>query len=864
MAGILLITLLNSTNADVSVTECGTLDTANTIYNLQNNVNSSGTCFTIEAHGITLNCAGYQINHSEAVASTSGVYSDGYDNLTIKDCNFYAVGLDGGTQRYTKGVYLKNSEGHNITNIDINFTGTNLNCAGYVNTDAEGIYFDTVLNSYVGNVNISILDGRDDEAVKVVNSDYNVFEDIDINICWYKVTGVYSDTSNHNNYTRLTINTDDGKAIIKTPFYLINSDYNILKDSIFVTDGNAVSGTAWKTVSMGAGIYTLASDYNEFDNVNITSLATGVFFGGDVVSNYNQTLTGVHSNGILINYTKDISDITFDDVGSQIFMVANSENITFTNSEFTDGSIQFLGGSSNSVDTCNFTKSASAAGMQVMFLNSPDATLENSYFENTKGANSGYDILFVESDNVILDNNLIYSTQVSGKSFIHFLQSNDGTINNTLFTAHDRALKLDHSNRNRIYNFTANTAPFSATCCDHEGVWIDDSDDNTFKKIYVSTNYPYQSPALYLNDEGDNNYFEDFNFSALTTLSTGAANRYPYGVFFEDGTKNNITMVDGCIHSFAQNDIYVHTDVDGGSLTLINVTFNKSDIGVAEVNFEGVYNKYYLNVNVTDSSDSSPISGAEVVSYMSNGSLVSNTSTSADGLIRHILTEFKQTITGILYDIYSLYTVNITATDYSSYSNDTINMSNNVWLDVVLTKEVGAYFAQGTFEVAPHNESEVKQWNNLTWNSTEPANTAICIRAADNSSTSWSWTDFDCSSPLDLSPLSDSYGFKWEARLNTSDTSETPVLHDVTVSFETSAPPADTCTCPSGEDWIVNCSDNCVIDEDCIINAYNLIINGAEGNFTILANISADVFAYQPGCKIINLPSDGNILAVKT
>ena len=29
------------------------------------------------------------------------------------------------------------------------------------------------------------------------------------------------------------------------------------------------------------------------------------------------------------------------------------------------------------------------------------------------------------------------------------------------------------------------------------------------------------------------------------------------------------------------------------------------------------------------------------------------------------------------------------------------------------------------------------------------------------------------------------------------------------------APPEDTCSCPASGDWVINCADNCVIDDDC-------------------------------------------------
>ncbi len=72
---------------------------------------------------------------------------------------------------------------------------------------------------------------------------------------------------------------------------------------------------------------------------------------------------------------------------------------------------------------------------------------------------------------------------------------------------------------------------------------------------------------------------------------------------------------------------------------------------------------------------------------------------------------------------------------------------------------------------------------------------------------------------------------------------------------------ADTCTYTSGN-WVVDCSDNCIITEDIDIGANTLELDGT-GTFTILADVVADRITKQIGCQIINAQGDGNILAVK-
>ena len=72
---------------------------------------------------------------------------------------------------------------------------------------------------------------------------------------------------------------------------------------------------------------------------------------------------------------------------------------------------------------------------------------------------------------------------------------------------------------------------------------------------------------------------------------------------------------------------------------------------------------------------------------------------------------------------------------------------------------------------------------------------------------------------------------------------------------------ADTCTYTSG-DWEVDAGDYCNITSNVDAGGNNIIVSGT-GYFNIMANITADSFAYTPGtCKILNVPNDGNELKI--
>ena len=73
--------------------------------------------------------------------------------------------------------------------------------------------------------------------------------------------------------------------------------------------------------------------------------------------------------------------------------------------------------------------------------------------------------------------------------------------------------------------------------------------------------------------------------------------------------------------------------------------------------------------------------------------------------------------------------------------------------------------------------------------------------------------------------------------------------------------PPDTCTYTSGI-WEVDCNDNCTITSNTDTGSDSIIVSGV-GSFTINANITTSLFAYTPGCNIINLPGDGKELRIK-
>jgi len=116
---------------------CGSIS-----YNLTltSDVSSSGTCFTINADSITLDCDGYAINYSTSSGNGFGVYNDGFDNITIENCVLSGLLNDGNLHH---GIYFLNISGATIRNNNIN-----------VNT-SKGILFVSSVESTIMNNTIN-------------------------------------------------------------------------------------------------------------------------------------------------------------------------------------------------------------------------------------------------------------------------------------------------------------------------------------------------------------------------------------------------------------------------------------------------------------------------------------------------------------------------------------------------------------------------------------------------------------------------------------------------------------------------------------------------------------------------------------
>lgn len=299
--GILLIFLIFPSVFALDINSCQTISSSNTVYDLTQNVTSTGTCFTLSADNITIDCHDYEITFGTS-GSGYGIYTTGRGNITIKNCKILdgdytnsSTGRRGitfniGTSNslienclintsYDRGIYLITNS--NITlknsilysNNYISFAGlTSNNLKIYNNsiyssvTTTAALYFSLVNNSNVSNNQVNLFSSVG-SAMRLDNSSNNLIHDN--TLISSSGTGIYfyisclNNTVSKNNITgnyAVNFRQASSNNIVKDCLYLsgstydiyllnlpgsvnntvLNCSYNISKEAIFASDGEII------------------------------------------------------------------------------------------------------------------------------------------------------------------------------------------------------------------------------------------------------------------------------------------------------------------------------------------------------------------------------------------------------------------------------------------------------------------------------------------------------------------------------------------------------------------------------------------------------------------------------------------------
>jgi parallel beta-helix repeat protein len=274
---------IQSDDCDYNLSDCKSSGwVAGSTYCLNESVNTAGTCMTIDANNIILDCKGYNIT-GDRTGSDYGVSLNSRTNITIRNCwidSFYY------------GIYLKNVNNSFIENNTI------------FNSSSDGILFYWLSSSSNNNTieNNTLRDNGD--GIKIRISDRN---NIIRNNLLYNNTGTGMIVAGQGN--NFTFNNISGS---RYNFYAGGSTYDALDFS--VDTSNYVEGkpvyylknvnhTEYGASTNAGGFYCIKCNNVTVRDLNISSNRQGVFFFNTTNSSIINLTIRLMGEGIEFKYS---------------------------------------------------------------------------------------------------------------------------------------------------------------------------------------------------------------------------------------------------------------------------------------------------------------------------------------------------------------------------------------------------------------------------------------------------------------------------------------------------------------------------------------------------------------------------------
>ena len=284
---IFLLVGAGSASAATNINNCSVLNTAGETYVLtQDIINSPNTtCITAQANNLILDCGGHRIDGTDS-AGSRGIYSNSYNNLTIRNCNitdwgngiyltfssYNTIYNDSIDSDQTNGIYTSSSNSNLIDRVNVSSSQNHgLYITGSSNnniTDSEfnydvsyGIFMDSSSNNNI--VNNSVFRGNELNGMGVQYSSGNMI--INTRILSNSINGILIHYSSNNNVTNCSLYSNGNQGVRVT----YSSD-NWIKDSVIESSGNEEIYTNHDSASAN---YFVNCTFNKSD-VSVNGQAT--------------------------------------------------------------------------------------------------------------------------------------------------------------------------------------------------------------------------------------------------------------------------------------------------------------------------------------------------------------------------------------------------------------------------------------------------------------------------------------------------------------------------------------------------------------------------------------------------------------
>ncbi|MEK6943612.1 MAG: right-handed parallel beta-helix repeat-containing protein, partial [Nanoarchaeota archaeon] len=676
-----------------NITMCSSLTSANTVYTLTSNVNSSATCFGVRANNVTIDCHGFTINYSQ-VSEGYGINNSGFNNSIIRSCNIVQNVTTSGGANDSYGIYIFNNANFNTV---YNNSITTNSSRGY------GVYLPTNANNNSIRNNIITTSGGSG-------------------------VGAYLYSSVNNSVYNNTITTSG------------SSGYGIL---LWINSNNSVySNTITTSGSGGLSVYLSGSSDNRVYNNTITtngSNGVGVRLSSDSNNNsvYSNTITtsGSGGYGVYLTTLSDKNNVYSNTIttsggnGAGTILSSGSNNRVYSNNITTSGSTGYgvdLSGSSNNSVYNNTITTNGSSGFGVSLLSS-------SYYHNvysntiTTSGSSGYGVRLSANTN----NNIVYGNTITTSGsfgmgvYLSQNSNNNNVYSNTITTSGSGGVGVDlfFSSNNSVYSNNITTNNVSSS-----GIYLlNNVFNNTIYDNNITTNNASSSYGVYLKDNSVNNTFYRNRISSLATGillngtdTDGNGISRLYGNTFTNDTIVPCSV--GCAANY--KDIILSNATD---IFFLNVSMNKSRIAFVPIETDGTAEKnnitvqWYLTINVTNATNNAAVQNAQISINNSNATNIFEGITDATGGIGTLaVVEYTQngTINWGMNDSCTLIDGDVVQTDnitcFSPY-NISVNITgyNNASRSIEVNRSM---FVNMSMEIASAaNTAPVIKLNNATF-----------------------------------------------------------------------------------------------------------------------------------------------------
>jgi len=511
---------------------CGSINTDQT---LSADVSSTGTCFVFDANDVTLDCAGHKITYSTSAGTSNyGIYSNGFNNLEIKNC-VIIIGQSSSTT--SDAIHIDNSAGSQIHDNNISTTYGD----GY---GIQGVYFSS------GNVSGNIINGSNKGISLGKSADNNVINGNTINnhpTASNNGISIGGDYANITNNIVTVYNNDAG-------IYLISgSDYSIISDNIINATSSANYGLE----------LNLNNQNNNIKDNQIVSVDRGIYIntGGNANQFINNNITADVRELVDITSSVLLNSIIYNNSFGQVKWT--SGNLTFNvtnNAGFGVDKNMFIGDNAVALNTSALTGELNSSAQITLYGLSPEPqnvmeasaylTTATDIFNNGANCLGGKCSVVSYSGTTYIFNTNGFSSFSTNTTECGTVTSdttllNDVTSTGTCFTITTDDVEINCQGNSITFNTAGGSGNKGVVSNGYDNITVQHC--NIIESVAGSTNYPISitssvNSIIYNNTLTNLGGSYNTLFSTVTqsNISDNIFNHYSGGVWITAASKNNI------------------------------------------------------------------------------------------------------------------------------------------------------------------------------------------------------------------------------------------------------------------------------------------------------------------------------------